>query len=150
MSQRPTTADRRPRLEDFIAGKPLNEEMARLMRGEDDPEPDAGSQTPDARTYADGTPVTDIEREHLRRTLNGAGWQVLLKLLDTELQHQEDAARRISVDAMTPKENILAAWADVAADKKARNRLVAVVEAEVKRLAKKPRALSRESREKAE
>lgn len=106
------------------------------MRGEDEDAGAAGEETPTARreSYADGTPITDVDRDHLRRTLVGAGWQVLLKLLDTALQHQEDAARRMSLQRATPKDEILTAWATVAANKEARNALVGMAEAEVEKL----------------
>ena len=120
-----------PKLEDFLAGKPLNPRMAALMKGEeedDDQRPATDDQRPSS--YADGTPVTDQEREHLRRMLGTAGWQVLLKLLDTTLQNQEDAARRLSLQRATPEGEITAAWKTVAANREARNVIVALAEAE--------------------
>jgi hypothetical protein len=120
-------------LEDFLAGKPLSERMAQLMRGEDEVD-GVAEAPPHPKTFADGTPVTDQEREHLRRMMAGAGWQVLLKLLDTELQHGEDTARRISVQAGTAKEEILTAWSELAADQRARRKIEALAEAEVGKL----------------
>lgn len=61
------------RLEDFLQGKPLNARMERLMRGEDE-EAEARQAEPEARTFADGTPITDPDREHLRRLLHSPGW----------------------------------------------------------------------------
>jgi hypothetical protein len=119
------------KLEDFIAGKPLNERMGRLMAGEEDDDAEAQSPTPVARTYADGTAITNEDREHLRYTLAGHGWQVLLKLLDTALQAQEDAARRLSLDRRVPKEEKLAAWETVAANREARMAMVGLAEAEI-------------------
>jgi hypothetical protein len=119
-------------LEDFLQGKPLNGRMERLMKGEEDDE--AEGPPPPARTYADGTPITDQERGHLRRMLGSAGWAVLLKLLDTALADQEDAARRASLDRALPKEQKLAAWEIVAANRDARNAIVALAEAEVEKL----------------
>src|SRR5208282_1195126 len=105
------------RLEDFLAGKPVNERMAALMRGEDEQPAESGEPQAGSRNYADGTPITQQDREHLRLMVKSAGWGVLLKLLDTGLQQQEDAARRISLAAGTPKEEIVAAWAEVASAK---------------------------------
>ena len=121
------------RLEDFLQGKPLNARMERLMRGEDE-EAEARQAEPEARTFADGTPITDPDREHLRRLLHSPGWGVLLKLLDMSLAHREDAARRISLAPATAKELILEAWAEVAAARRARKALVLLVESEIAKL----------------
>jgi hypothetical protein len=121
-------------LEDFLANKPLNPRMAALMRGveEDDEPEESAAERP--QNYADGMPVTKADREHLRRMVMTAGWGVLLKLLDTELQGQEDAARRISLAPAVPDGEITAAWKNVAAAKLARNRLVALVDSEIEKL----------------
>lgn len=127
-------------LEDFLQGKPLNERMAALMKGEDEEpatEAGEGARSTQAQNYADGTPITKEDREHLRRTLAGHGWQVLLKLLDTALASQEDAARRMSLNRATPKEQRDAAWEMVAANRDARNWLVGLAETEVAKLKKK-------------
>ena len=126
-------------LEDYLAGKPLNPRMEQMMRGEEEeaesPEPAAGS-----RNFADGTPVTKADREHLRRMVGSAGWGVLLKLLDTELRDREDAARRISLAPGAADLEIAAAWKDVAGAKAARNRLVALVEGEIEKLKEKKKS----------
>jgi hypothetical protein len=121
------------KLEDFLQGKPVSERMRRLMAGEED-DAEAQSPQPAARNYADGTPISDADRKHLRKTLASAGWDVLLKLLDTALQDQEDTARRISLQRGTPKEEKLAAWETVAANREARSALVALAESEVSKL----------------
>jgi hypothetical protein len=125
-----------PKLEDFLAGKPLSPRMAALMRGE--PENDADAEArgpePEARNYADGTPITNSDREHLRRMVGSAGWGVLLKLLDTELAGQEDAARRISLAPGMADLEITAAWKQLAAQRQARNAVIALVEAEIEKL----------------
>jgi hypothetical protein len=70
----------------------------------------------------------------LRHTLAGHGWQVLLKLLDTALQAQEDAARRLSLQRTSSKDEIAATWQTVAANREARMALVGLAEAEVGKL----------------
>jgi hypothetical protein len=122
------------KLEDFLQGKPLNERMGRLMAGEEDDDAEAQSPKPEARTYAAGTAITNDDREHLRHTLAGHGWQVLLKLLDTALQAQEDAARRLSLQRTSSKDEIAATWQTVAANREARMALVGLAEAEVGKL----------------
>ena len=120
-------------LEDFHAGKPLTEELAKIMRGEDE-EPEQEQRQ--VRNYFDGTPITDADRQHLRRLLVSPGWQVLLKLLDTSLHHQEDAAREMSKAPGTPGELISSAWKDLAAAAQSRVNMVALAEAEVEKLKK--------------
>lgn len=121
------------KLEDFLAGKPLNDDMAKLMRGEEgESEPEAAINK--RQNYADGVPITNQDREHLRRLLVSPGWQVLLKLLDTELKHQEDTARRISLLSTTSKDEILAAWAGLGADQKARENIEMLAKSEIEQL----------------
>ena len=66
--------------------------------------------------------------------MHSPGWGVLLKLLDMSLAHREDAARRISLAPATAKEQILEAWAEVAAARRAREALVLLVESEIAKL----------------
>lgn len=120
------------KLENYLAGKPLNDDMRRLMEGEEVGEEESN---PQHKTFADGTPITKQERGHLKRLEASAGWQVLFKLLDTGLQHQEDSARRNSmVSPLSRKDEIAEMWAELAADKRARDRIKSLVEAEVAKL----------------
>jgi len=124
-------------LDDFLAGKPLNKKMARMMKGELDEEP-VESEQKVSRNYADGSPVTLHDCEHLRRMTLTPGWQVLLKLLDTALVTQENSARQNSLlKPLQRKDEIAADWAQLAADKEARSRIERMVETEVARLEKK-------------
>lgn len=128
-------------LDNFLQGKPLNERMKRLMAGEED-DPEVEEETTPQRdiSYADDAPLTDNDRRHLERLKTSVGWQVLLKLLDTGLRHLEDAARRDSLRSpLTRKDEIVAAWAELAADQKARHKIVALIEAEVQALKAKNR-----------
>jgi hypothetical protein len=131
-------------LEEFLQGKPLNERIKRLMAGEeDDADEVAAEETTTAQrniSYADGVPLTDNDRRHLERLTTTHGWQVLLKLLDTELRHREDAAIRDSLcSPLTRKDEIVAGWAELVADQKARHKIVALIEAEVEVLKAKKR-----------
>lgn len=131
-------------LEKFLKGQPLNDEMARLMRGEDAEEATEEAAPGRPESYADGTPITDQDRAHLQRLEVSAGWAVLLKLLDTTLQHQEDSARKISLSSTygsaAEKDQVINAWTELAADKRARNKLIALLDSEIKKVeAKKKR-----------
>lgn len=112
-------------LEKFLKREPLNDDMARLMAGEEvEPEP--------AET-APKSLLTEDNREHLRRLLLEPGWRVLLELLDSEISEREDAAKRMSI--MSPFEvslNML--WAEVAYAKKARTRIVQLAETEIQKI----------------
>jgi hypothetical protein len=120
-----------PSLEDFNAGKPLNERLRKLMAGEEDDEPEIEAEVPPLN-YA-GAPLTNQERQGLQRMVRSAGWQVLLKLLDTSLLHQEDAAKKSSLDRpLVRKDEIAAQWAELAADAEARNKIVRLAEREIK------------------
>jgi len=97
------------------------------MRGDDgevDIEPVAKS-----KTFADGSPVTDSDREAVRKLLLFTGWQVLLKLLDAELQSQEDAAKELTL-ADPLSDEIKRIWIEVAANRRAREWIVATAEKE--------------------
>jgi len=124
--------------EKYLKGEPLNPQLAALMAGEDEEEPAANS-APIARESTPLTePLTDDDREHLRRLLLEPGWRVLMQLLDTDIGRKEDAAKRQSLsDPLSASLN--AVWADVAYAKKAKSHIVALAEAEVEklRLAKK-------------
>ena len=121
------------KLEDFLAGKPLNEDMERLMQGEESADELGGPGSLIHRSFADGKPITEHDREDLRQLSQMRGWQVLLKLLDTELQHQEDSAKRSSLDNPLKRQTEIAEmWAELAADQKSRTRLVLLLERELR------------------
>lgn len=121
-------------LEKFLRGEPLNEDMAALMAGDEE-------DLPGEESTAETAGITDDDREHLRRLLVEPGWRVLLKLLDSELQRSEDAAKRSSLhDPLGLGEGgLIATWADVAYAKKARDKIVALAESEVAKLKKRQR-----------
>jgi hypothetical protein len=115
-------------LEDFLKGKPLNERLARLKEAGDEDDPEPVEEAPES-------PIDDADREQIRRLLTHAGWQVLLKLLDMQLNSQEDAARRDSLNSPLQRANEIALkWAQLAADKNARNKIVALAESEAETL----------------
>lgn len=113
-------------LDKFLKGEPLNERIADLRKGiEDDDLPDI--QLLDA---TDPGGLTDDDREHLRLLLAEPGWRVLLKLLDTDIQKLEDAARRRSLSNPL-SDDLKQVWADAAYAQKARERIVILAANEV-------------------
>lgn len=136
------------KLEDFLARKPLNEDMERLMKAEEDGDELGGAESLIHRSFADGRPIDDNDREYLRQLSVSPGWQVLLKLLDTELQHQEDSARRSSLEnPLSRKDEIATIWAELAGDKKSRTRLVLLIERELQALEQSKSAKRRKKKQ---
>jgi hypothetical protein len=118
-------------LDKYLKGAPLTEELAALKDGEDPlPEPEVSDD--------DGL-ITDDDREHLKRLLVDPGWPVLLKLLDSDIERREDAAKRSSLrnPLGISEGGLQTMWADVAYFKKARDLMVGMAEAEVERLKEK-------------
>lgn len=126
-----------PTLEAFLKGEPLNEEMERLMKGEEDEPVVEMEAVHGPRNYADGVPITDHDREYVRKLLTEPGWRVLLKLLDTEISGLEDAARAGSLRDPFAHEHNSAAWADASYTKRAREKLEQIAEHEVLKLRKR-------------
>lgn len=120
-------------LEKYLKGEPLNDDMKALMEGrEDEPaDDDLGSLI---RLKTDE--INDDDREHLRRLQVDPGWPVLLKLLDSDIERQEDAAKRRSLDDPLGS-SLNAVWADVAYQKKGRDKIVALIQSEVEKLKKR-------------
>ena len=118
-------------LETYLKGQPLNGRMAALMesQGEEDEAPIQPAPALEVRVR---WAPDDEDREHLRRLLLEPGWRVLLKLLDNEQAEMEDAAKRNSF--ADPLGELNKVWAGVAYFKKARDRIIALIETEVEKL----------------
>ena len=121
-------------LEKYLKGEPLNEHMAALMEEPAEAEEVLSSQF---SVLSKNDPITDDDREHLRRLLVEPGWQVLMQLLDSDLARQEDVAKRqslrdpLGLNSETP---LNALWAQVAYQRKAREMIVSLAEAEIAKL----------------
>lgn len=121
-------------LEKYLKGEPLTEGIAALKRGE---ESFVDAEQP--HTSASGSfsvaALDDDDREHLKRMTLEAGWQVLLRLLERDIQQQENLAKAASMsDPLGDREIIANFWAYVAMLKRGRDRMVAVVDDEINRL----------------
>ena len=129
----------RGNLDDYLKGKPMTAELARLAAGDEDVE-DPGTSPAyspgPSHVIPFGPPsrlIDDDDREHLRRLLLEPGWPILLKLLDRRLQLQEDAAKAATKINPFAPENA-AQWAAVAALERVRHEMVTLAESEVAQL----------------
>ena len=120
----------RGNLDDYLKGKPMTAELARLAAGVDEDEPEAPANVVQMRGPQAVRPIDDDDREHLRRLLLEPGWPILLKLLDRRLQLQEDAAKAATKINPFAPENA-AQWAAVAALERVRHEMVTLAESEV-------------------
>jgi len=123
----------RGNLDDYLKGKPMTAELARLAAGVDEDEPEAPASVVQMRGPQAVRPIDDDDREHLRRLLLEPGWPILLKLLDRRLQLQEDAAKAATKINPFAPENA-AQWAAVAALERVRHEMVTLAESEVAQL----------------
>ena len=123
----------RGNLDDYLKGKPMTAELARLAAGVDEDEPEAPANVVQMRGPQAVRPIDDDDREHLRRLLLEPGWPILLKLLDRRLQLQEDAAKAATKINPFAPENA-AQWAAVAALERVRHEMVTLAESEVAQL----------------
>lgn len=118
-------------LERFLKGEPQTEEIAALMQGAEAAE--AGS--PVRAGARDARALDDDDREHLRRMSLEPGWRVLQRLGEQEIQREEELARGLSLqDPLGNREQLANAWAYVAMLKRARNRMLEQVAAEILKL----------------
>ena len=104
-----------PRLEDFQAGIPLNEELRRIRAGVMD-EPEAALETAEAWSPDNvDRPLTDAEREDLARLTMEPGWRVLKRLRNRTLHRMEQASIIASKSNRLEREREIAlGWANLA------------------------------------
>jgi hypothetical protein len=117
--------------EDYLQGKPLTPELARLAAGEEMDEPDESLRMP---SKGEKKPIDDDDREHLRRLKLEPGWPVLQQLLDRHLRIQEDAAKEHAKAYPHKVRTNAANWARVAALEETRRVMGNLMEAEIAKL----------------
>jgi len=131
----PSTKYEGEMLDRYLKGLPLNAELDALQRGEEFVT-ELTSEAPIGRQV--DTPLTDDDREHLRRLKFEPGWAVLLRLIDKQIKTQEDGAKLLSMgDPLGNRDQVSQLWAYVAMLKRARDTMVASLEEEVRRLAER-------------
>lgn len=122
----------RASLDDYLKGRPLTPELARLQAGEDDTTEPAEP----AEEQASGVlrkPLDDGDREHLRRLALEPGWPILLNLLDSRIAQDENASKEASMAEPFDPANATR-WSKVGALKEARHLVVALLRDEVRKL----------------
>jgi hypothetical protein len=122
-------------LEKFLKGEALSPYIVAIRDGLEDDSPEAGEIVRQVvREFGGNYAPSDDDREHLRRLLTEPGWHVLLKLLDNDIQSSEDAAKRES-QRNPLGEGMKTAWVEAAYYKKARDKMLAMLEFELAKLA---------------
>ena len=117
-------------LEKFLKGEPLNEQMAKLMKGEEEAEPEQAAVKSGSRQELDND-----DREHLRRLTLEPGWPIVLRLLDRNIERMKAAAEQASLDNPLGNSDAVAqSWAYVSMMKNARASLESMVKNEVRKL----------------
>jgi hypothetical protein len=124
-----------PAFEDYIAGKPLTEELARLKAGVfDAPEP-GPMEVPAWEPDNLERPLNDGEREDLRRLMSEPGWRVLQRLRKKAIKAMEQAAIVLSTNnPLANERGIAVGWANLTAFKDQVKLDTLLIEAEVQRL----------------
>lgn len=113
----------------FLKGEPQTDQLAELMRIEDE----SGEQERPKVIAIGGRrlPTTDDDREHIRQMIHSPGWAVFLELLDNKVVEREDAARQASMFDPLNEEN-KRLWLAASSLKQARIELTEIVEREAK------------------
>ena len=117
-------------LEKFLKGEPLNEQMAKLMKGEEETEPEQVAVKSGNRQELDND-----DREHLRRLTLEPGWPIVLRLLDRNIERMKAAAEQASLDNPLGNSDAVAqSWAYVSMMKNSRASVESMVKNEVRKL----------------
>ena len=116
-------------LEQYLGAEPLGEP---LTEEPSDADSDSSvSQPPPFNTRA----IDNDDREHLRRLKLEPGWGVMLRILDNDIQHEENAAKVLStIDPLGNREQVANAWAYIAMERRARDRMIWLIDEQIQRL----------------
>lgn len=124
-----------PSLEDFWAGRPLNEALAKMKAGIEEPE----IATEERPEFADSSDInrslTRAEQVELRNFLRSACWQVVSRLVRRSLHRREQNAIKLSQDnPLGNSDGVAREWAYVAIWKMMYTELEAEIATEVQLL----------------
>lgn len=126
-----------PSFEDFIAGKPLNDELARIKRGEAEPQGDAEDSPILWGESVEERPLDDRDRMDLRKLMAEPGWKVLERLRKRTLKViEEEAILASQNNPLANSQKIATGWANFNAFKQQAEVDVAMMKMEIAKLAK--------------
>ena len=129
-------------LEKYLQGEPINAEMAALMAGRDpalELEEDQ-APAPAAAAGKSRRPITDDDREELRRWSLEPGMQIFRRLVDAWIDRQESQVRQTSLaDPLENREAVANGWAYIAMQRRALAAMEGLIQREVDKLKQKPK-----------
>lgn len=126
-----------PSLDDYLKGKPLNEELEQMMLGRETNRQLTPPRQEHAPVLEDpDRPLTIGERENLRRTIHSSGWPAFKRLMTRALRERERRAIISSQDdPLGNRDKIATDWAYMAMWKEQMRTIDAMVENELVLLA---------------
>ena len=123
-------------LEKFLAGEPLNAELAAIRSGDQVEAP--APTKPEVKIEEPERELRKQEREALRRLRMSTGWPVLLRLFEKSFQIHRKAAIALSEqNPLANRDQVAESWAYVAMLKRARLETEGLVDTEVAKLEKR-------------
>lgn len=121
-----------PELDKYLHGIALNEDLAKMMAGDPEPEAPERARAPRQEIGDIERPLTFTERERLRRTINTPGWAVFTRLLERALRRREQAAIVSSQeDPLGNRDKLATDWAYMALWKEQTSAILKMIEAEM-------------------
>lgn len=129
--------ERKPTLENFLAGVPLNkdmEDLARAVMEDGEPEAEPGREV-SADPFDPLRPCDDADRKALLKLTQEPGWEVLTRLRRIACAEAEKAATLVSQDnPFGNKDKIAAGWAYFAVMKQILQVEKSMIETELQQL----------------
>jgi hypothetical protein len=123
-------------LEKYLAGEPLNEELARIRAGKDEEPPamDRLQQIHVAPEPARDKPLTAADRQEIRDLRNSPGWAIFLMLQKKAIATHIESASRLSRGGSLEADDLANEWRSVRMFERACFEVVALVEAQIAEL----------------
>jgi hypothetical protein len=128
--------------EKYLAGEPLNEELAAIQRGGLGPleEPIPARESASSINADPDRELTDTERMDLRDLKLTPGWMVMQRVIQKLFSlHEKSAITLSQISPLSHRDRIAEEWAYEGMFRRAAHELLAVIDAEVKELESGPR-----------
>lgn len=128
--------DRKPTLENFLAGVPLNAEMEQLARDVmEEGEPETAEAELSTDPFDPLRALNDADRNALRKLIQEPGWEVLCRLRKRTCAEAEKAATLVSQqDPLRNADKIAAGWAYMAIYRQILDSESGLIQAELQKL----------------